>query len=247
MKLKHALLAVAGLGFAICMSASGSLISGSVVALDGDTTVDLTAYGTTDWAYWSGSSATKNEKITGGDVISAASAVGGTGLQGSTSSSSYQESRIIYTDGTTVPSYTTLPGGQISGVFNKSYNNTGVGISLTVTLPTTDLYTIYLWTGAYDATGELTVSLDGATSYVDSSTTTVLADTQTFLYTLTVQGDEIDDVVNIQMLTSVLGGGTSYGRASIAAIAVQAVPEPATMGMLALGMLALMGVRRLQR
>jgi hypothetical protein len=249
---KKIFLVIALAGFALTVStARASVVSGTHVDVAGTTgtNVNITAAGTLDWAYWdtsasSGISLPTNSK-NGGTAISDASTVGGGTGRGSSSDT---EAMFTFTDGTSLTSGTAPGSGfGVSGIFNNQLGSINTGISLAITLPTTDMYTIYLWTAEHRATGQLTVSLNGATSYIAETTDTLGPNPKTsYLYTLTAKADTIGDVLNIELLTTATDGN-AYSTSVISGVAISAVPEPATIGMLGLGTLVAVLIRRTRK
>jgi hypothetical protein len=217
-----------------------------------DADFDLTALGTSDWAYWAttsnpASGVPTNSKL-GGTLISNISAVGGGNVRGSTSTTRPVYD-FVFTDGTT-PTMGTADN--VRGLFNTQLDMVGAGVALDLILPTTGTHTITLWVSGFNGAGELTASLSGATDYVN---VTPLfggdAEKDSAYYTLTASPDTAGDILNLSYILNTDTGSSSHVLISGVAISpaplVAAVPEPSTWTLASVAMLALGFARRRQR
>lgn len=188
--------------------------------------VDLTATGETDWAYWSGAATDgvpDNRKSGGNGMIGDVSAVGGTGLR---TSSSDAPAAFSFTDGSSTASGSDL---KFPSLFNDTLS-LGNGVSVEITLPTTDIYSVTFVGAAYITTGTMTATLYG--DYGGASETPLATYTNdsglssswkllTGSYTFTVQADNAGDVLKLVFITNTAGNASSNVR-------VQAVTAKAT-------------------
>ncbi len=218
-------------------------IIGSVIAVPAaNTSYNLTTLGTLDWAFYDttanpANGLPTNDKL-GGNYIGTVITLGGGSLRGSASSTT--EPDFTYTDGTSPASGT---GENPGGLFNTQLDTLGAGVRLAIDLPTTDQYTIYLWTAAFFARGTFTASLAGFTDYVSLATDDASgpAPKQTYMYTLTAQALNAGDDLTISLVTQADNGSSAHVLLVGAAVGI--VPEPGTMTMFFTG-LGLLGVIR---
>jgi hypothetical protein len=237
----RAIVAALVLSVALTNASFAAAIIGAVDS-DPSNSVDLTALDALDWVFWStgtsNASGVPTHRMTAGaSIIGNMAAVGGDGLRGSTSDTK-PETLFSYTDGT--PASATAI--RATGLFNQTLRQMNVGGEVTLTLPTTDTYYISLWVANYGGTGTLTASLPGAASYQDSSTTYTNSATtkDSALYTFTVTPDAAGDILTLRyVLTAFDSRVTANNHTAITAVAVQAVPEPSTFALAALGLIGL--------
>jgi PEP-CTERM motif len=233
-------------------AAMSSIASAAVLSLDSITRINTTSQtnltnGNADWAYWAPNTAAgqpppvppTNRKL-GGSIISNMTNVGGTTLRGSTTASTPEQ--YTYTDGT---SPTSATNASLAGlIFNSDLgsNAPGKGISLTLTGDPTTPSIAKLYFGGFAATGNLTLTLNGATTVVDASQ--VFPNTspkQMAIFTVRYQPDSASDLLTVQWTASNITDATN-GHVGAQAVTV-ATPEPGTISLAAAGML-LLGRRR---
>lgn len=209
---------------------SGSLDSGS--PFNSATSFDLSDLGTADWAYWdtssgAGVSGAATNSMLSADLIGDLSAIGGGGLLKGTASATKPAATFTYDNGTSPSSGTAT---QVTGLFNSTINTSGTGVGLSIDLPTTDEYTIYLWVSAFDvAAGTLTVSLPDTTDYTfatisDSAGPDGVKDT--YFFTITASATTAGDDLSISLVNTTDGPG-NFGHIVFNSAAV-AIPEPTT-------------------
>jgi hypothetical protein len=216
-------------------SLSAAQIAGTFSAQISNSAVayDLTALGTSDWAYWNKADlltvatlAPTNEKA-GASLISAVSPVGGIAVRG-TNSATKPPVDFSFTDGTSPTSGTQTDP---TAVFNSTLGTASIGTSFSVTLPTVSTYRILIWAGGFASTGataktRLSATL-GAASYSSPGETIIPGTPKpTFLYTLTVTSDTANQVVTISHILAELSGTTTNAHALIAASAVSLDTAP---------------------
>lgn len=229
--------------FALPVAAQADII-GSVIAVPAaNTSYNLTALGTVDWAFYDttanpANGLPTNDKL-GGTSIGTMIALGGGSLRGSASSAS--EPDFAYTDGTSPASGT---GENPGGLFNTQLDTLNAGLRLTIDLPTTDTYTIYLWTAAFFARGAFTASLSGFSDYTSLATDDSLGTSpkQSYLYTLTAQANTAGDDLTVSLITETDRGSNAH--VLLVGAAVGLVPEPATLTLLVAGLGLLAGMHR---
>lgn len=205
-------------------------------------TYDLTSLGTTDWVYWnstasSGLSGAPTTSKSGGTAIGNVSAVGGGDLRGSSAGLGINFS---FSDGTPTPSGTAT---DLKGIFNTGLATDGAGVTFSIALPTTDLYTINLWTGALDlsaANSSFSATLNGATTYTTSAMTAG-ASKRAYLTTFTVQADTAGDLLTFDFHKI---ASTTNSQAIFAGASIGLVPEPGTLVLFLGGLGAMMISRR---
>lgn len=227
-------------------AANAAVISG-VFTPTGDADFDLTALGTSDWAIWDTSSdpasgVPTNEK-SGGTLIGSMSAIGGGNLRGSTSTTRPPYD-FTFTDGISPPVGSV---DNVNSLFNTDLGTVDVGVGLDVTLPTTNTHTVTVWVSGFEGEGELTASLPGATSYVDSSTVFDGDNPKDAgYYTLSVTPDSANDVLNLSHILDVSDGGNAHVMISAVSVSEIAspVPEPSTLLLALLGVGGLLMQRR---
>ncbi len=239
------LLTVSSLALGVLTITSPADLIGSVTAVPGANTVyNLTDLGTLDWAFYDTNSNGASDGLPtnsrlGGTALGTIIALGGGGVRGTSVGTT--EPDFTYTDGTSPASGT---GENPGGLFNSQLDTLGAGIQLAIDLPTTDLYTITLWTAAFFARGTLTASLPGFSSYSDQTTddNTGAGPKQSYMYTFTAQANSAGDDLTINLVTDTDRGASAH--VLIAGAAISVVPEPATLAMLLSGLGALGVMRR---
>ena len=234
---------VSCLAFGLMASPSRADLIGSVAAIPGaNSTNNLTTLGTVDWAFYDTTANPANGLPTndknGGTAIGTVIALGGGNVRGSVSS--LIEPDFSYTDGTSPASGT---GDNPGGLFNTQLDTLGAGVQLAIDLPTTDTYTIYIWTAAFFARGAFTASLPGFSDYTSLATDDGVGPSPkpTYLYTLTAQPANPGDDLTISLVTETDRGSSAH--VLIGAVAVSVVPEPGTAALFFAG-LSLLGLAR---
>ena len=224
-------------------AASGALLTGTPIGTPTNPG-SISNAGAVDWAYWDRADGTAftsmaptNRMAGGPGLVGSASPVNSTGIRGSSTASTISFS---FDNGT---SPATSVGELISGVFASQLGTTaGRGVQVAVTLPEAKAYTISLWVSGYYASGQLSASMPGATTYADSSFNYTFTKSAK-LYQLNVLPDNAGDALTVSYATLAPTDGNSH--ALIAGVAVSAVPEPAIFGLLA--PIAFLGLRRRTR
>ena len=208
------------------------------------TSVNLTTEGTFDWAIWNISTSLStprlptNTKNGGPQAISAISAVGGGSVRGFTQ---VPTELYSYTDGKNTP--TTLTNSTQNFAANSDLDTLGRGVSLTITGDPTKVYKVDVWTSGFNATGTLTATLAGATTY--SASNSYLASKTPALFSFTFQPNSVTDLLNIQYVMTADNGSSAH--VGIQAVTIAVVPEPASFALLAGGIGSLLCFRRPRR
>lgn len=238
-------LLAASTGATFAASVTGT-VSGPFTNLE---TVDLSAYGTLDWAYWadgnSSNVAATNSKRDA-SLIGNLVAVGNTASLVPGGSATKPALSFTYTDGVLPQSGT----AERPGLFNNATGVANVGVGVSIDLPTTDTYLIYIWVAAFNQNqGDvvLTASFGGEAYYTDSSISYTGAGSQTkdsYLYTLTATADNIGDTLDIKLVNQRVG---NFANVSISAVAVAPIPEPATGALAGAGIALALGVMKCVR
>lgn len=234
---------------ALVSSSNAAAIVGTVTSATGD--YNLTARGTSDWAYWSttvasGFSGAPNQSKSGATLISNVSAIGGT-LRGSTSAN------VANTFSWTADGTPTATGssGTVRGTFSTNLDTVNAGVRLSITIPTTDTYVINIWTATFAGTGTLTASFDGGSTLLYTSpgeTAGVGNPKQSYLFSLTVTADAPGSVLTIDNVLSTEDGATGSSHVIISGAAIGIIPEPSTAALLGVvGSLALLKRKRWAR
>lgn len=205
-------------------------IVGTVEEASVEAPFELTALGELDWAYWNTSanpapSGDPTNRKTGGSMIGAISAVGGTGIRGAGSAAT---GTYDFTDGTSPASGS---GITLTGLLNQSLGSANTGVELTMTLPTAGTYEILVWTPNYSnsvsATFELTATIGGETylSPLVGGGNPPL----THIHTLTVTADSPDQVLTLSNVIRTVGtDGNGHARISAVAVSAGVPPTPDT-------------------
>lgn len=245
--MKNTLLLSLGVACVLAVPAQAAILTGSAIT-EPEIGVDLTDLGTVDWALWNttdaasvGSHVATNTKSGGADIISAITAVGGSGSVRGVSGAVQTYS---YTDGTSPATATDATSGF---VINSQLDSMGAGITLSITGSSSQLYVVDIWTAGFRARGDLTASLSGADDVVLSSRTfgDVGVAKESSRFTISFQPDSDTDLLNLSFLMSADTGSNAH--VGIQAITVTAVPEPSSyaflLGLVGFGF-ALNGMRR---
>lgn len=224
------LISIAGISLVLAASAQAAIVTGSISFVEDDTLFDITTLGSEDWSYWTTSdnpaSGTATNSKLDGTIISDLFNVGGTSVRGTGSGSTSAD--FTFTDGTSLESGTVT---DLSGLFNSSLNNVGLGIGLEFTLPTTDIYTIAIWAAGYrvdEAT--LTASFEDGTKWENAELITgaTTSPKDTYMYSITAQADTAGDILGIDLILTDSGGASANLTLTGAATSLAAVPEPST-------------------
>ena len=248
--------AVIGLGLLATSGASAATLSGSfsggVV-----TPADLTAQGGLDWRIWDDPD---NTNDTGDDWANPAPVhnekLGGTAVSSlvyadpnSDSDNTFfsPDHTYTYTDGT-------LPTSETTGVLGLGFLGTLAGIdddTLTYTVTTTNTleHTLTIYGAQRRSGSTLTLALPGATTEVDTFAAGAAGTNIQWVYTATFTPDTAGDLLTVTLASSGTSTEATSGSNSvrIGAAAVSVVPEPASLALLGLGGLCLLGRRRTQR
>ena len=243
---------------AIAGFALGTSVQGAILSLDGatrissvvSTPVNLTTNGNLDWAYWAPTSGTgvtppvapTNEKL-GGIAISSLDTVGGGSLRGSATSTTVE--RYSWTDGTSAATGSNM---SLAGlIFNSQIGTAadGKGWQLTIAGDPAQERIVTLYLGAFAATGNLTLTLNGVAAPITNSQVFPSAGPkQMDIYTLRFKPDTVTDLLSVQYYASAITDPTNAHVGLQAITVATAVPEPATAGLLFVGCLALCRRRR---
>lgn len=193
-----------------------------------------------DWALWNSSASPSsgvpnNRKADVTALIGDVSPLVGANARGVTVASLLQFS---YTDGVSPASASNVDA---FGITDASLDTSGAGVELDITGDPSKLLFVRLFVAGFRATGNLTATLAGATTYTDSS----LSWTESKLgrmYLLRFQPDNISDKLHIEFSASSTGGS---GHLLLSAVTV-AAPTPAALPA-GLGLLSLITLRRHRR
>lgn len=208
-------------------TSQGALISiSSTASVDSPDYNLTTVYGPSDWRYWTANTTPApgtptNEKL-GPSLIGDMSTFGGGNLRGSTSDN-VPPHDFVFSDGISPVAGT---ASDVIGLLNTQLNTVGAGVQLDVVSPTADPYLIHLWGVAFATdVGTLTASVGAATA--TDTTLTANGNRVGRLYTIFVDPDSVGQIVNLRLALTDDGAGAN-SNVSIAAVAVNAVPEPTT-------------------
>ena len=250
------LAAAVGVGLLVTSGASAATLSGS---FSGGVVqpADLTAQGSLDWRIWDDPADTNdpgddwanpapvhNEKLAG----TAVSALTYADPDNNSDNTFFSpDHTYTYTDGTSPTSATT-------GQLGLGFLGTLAGIdddSLTFSVATvnTQEHTLTIYGAQRRSGSTLTLTLDGATTEVDTFAAGAAGTNIQWVYTATFTPDTAGDLLTVALTSSGTSTDAANGSNSvrIGAAAVSVIPEPASLALLGLGGLALMGQRRTQR
>lgn len=235
------LLAVGILAFAPTASAAVVSVSSAASA---DTDYDLTnVYGLGDWAYWennAGDDGAPLNRKSGGNLIGPMSILNTDGTLSGSTSSNRPVHDFAFTDGVSPVSGSI---DDVIGLFNAPTESLGNGLAVSVTSPTSDPFTIYVWAAAYNAEARLTATV-GAESDSGNFSTPSTNERIGRLYTVSVTPDSVGQAVTLALDMVVNKSGTA-SHVSLAAVAVDTpIPEPATMSLSLLGGMLMLSRRR---
>lgn len=229
--------AIAALG--LPSLASAALLNGSFSS-SAPANENLTTDGTIDWGIWdyqssgAGTSGAPSDRKLGSLFIGNASALLGTprGITGTSAPPTY-----TFTDGTSPVSGT---GISIGALTDTSINTLGSGFKLNITGNPLLTETVRVYLDSFAAVGTMTATLNGATTYTDSSGSAPASSRLPFVYTFTFQPNSVSDQLQLSYSISTLNGGS----ANVDLQAVTVAPEPASMGLAGVAGLLLLARRR---
>ena len=219
---------------------------------------NLTTGGSTDWAVWESRSSTANTNFaptyskSGGTAISNLTNIGGTGLRGTASATSFGTGRYTWSDGTPTLSQSnyTLNSSLIFNTDAVTFGSrNGKGLSFTVQglVGVTNYLVLYL--GGFDATGRLELTLNGATTIVDTSQFFDGAgNKETAAYQIAFTPNTGTDVLTVNY-TAVIANETSGSNSHVGIEAISlgltsVIPEPGSVVLGAFGAALLLGRRQ---
>lgn len=220
-------IALAAVPAAVARAAS---LSGAV-STTVTTPVNLTTEGTTDWAVWSYSTnpistpasqtaAPSNRKAA--VVPSISSAVTLVGNARGTASTP-PTLTYTYSDGTSPTTLTPAAGQGV--LFDTTLNNTNSGFTFNITAGAAGVPQVAkLYLSGFDTKPTLTVTLPGATSYLDNSFTYSATARAVTLYTLNFTPDNTGDVLTVRYQSTTVNG--TNANADLQAVTLATVPEP---------------------
>lgn len=242
---------------------SAALSSGALLSIDATAqysaamspSANLTPTGNLDWAYWQQEGAglgttlaPTNEKATGGNIISSLALVGG--VTATTPNPSFRGTA----NATTVGRYSwtggtgTATGNNVSLdsglVFNDSTAVNNAGFSLTIQGDPSVARYVVLYVGGFSATGNLALSLTGATPLTTSVTYGGISPKHITAYQILFQPDNVGDVLNIQFTATGTGANGHVGMEAITVGLNRVIPEPSVALLGGLGALFLIRRRR---
>jgi len=246
--------------FSVSQSQAATMVLEAIQRYDTVRTsgANFTADGTTDWAIWESRVTTGNTNFAptysknGGTAISNLTNVGGAGLRGTASSTSFGTGRYTWTGGTPPTDSQSNYKLNSSLIFNADAvtfgSRDGKGLSLTVQglVGVTNYLVLYL--GGFDASGKLELTLNGATTIVDQSQFFASAgDKQTAAYQVAFTPDNATDVLTVKF-TSVIANETEGSNSHVGIEAVSlgltsVIPEPGSVALGAIGAALLLGRR----
>jgi hypothetical protein len=237
------LLAVITLLSLVSTKASAAVLSGTL-STSPPAPEDLTADGSRDWAIWNytgGNSGSQiapptNRKANVTSVISDATTLVGN-ARGSTASPATMT--YSYSDGVNPVTLTSSTQGEL---FDSTLNNTGSGFTFTITSGAAGVpEAVKLFLTGFGSTPTLTVSLPGATDYTNSDVTYPVNTRPPTVYTINFTPDHDGDLLTVRYQATT--NNSTNANIDLQAVTV-AVPEPASIGIIALGMAALAASRR---
>ncbi len=258
-------LALAGLALAaFTASAPGATITGSFTSGTLNNTPTLTDVGTLDWRLWNAtaddwstvSPPLVNEKV-GGTAISDPSVVfidnDGVGTNNKLSAG-FATHKFAWTNGDSIP--TSQSGFTGAGLAIRGTTGTGTplaggflpddSISVNISAASTNQHTITIYGSATRAFNRLTLSATAATTEVDVFSVSNTSVTN-WIYTATWTPNSATDVLTAKLdWDGVNRNSTNSALAgfSLSAVAVSVIPEPASLALLGLGGLVMLGRRR---
>ena len=220
-----------------CLAAStafASTINGSFQSVpQAAPAFDFAELGELDWAYWNtsespASGVPTNEKAAA-TAIGSMVAVGGGDPRGS-SSATRPFHDFSFIDGTSpVADTVTNP----SGLFNSQLGASGVGAGLSVgiTLPTTNSYQVSVFGAVYRVATEFRASLPGSVDYTSTSLARTTgsasgAEKTSGVFTLIVTPDNPGDVLTVQLTGVASYDGSAHAVISGIAISEVIPPDP---------------------
>lgn len=219
------------------------------------TSANLSADGTTDWAVWevrtaSSSNFAPTTSKSGGNAIGSVTNIGGSTMRGTNNGTNVSTGRYTWTGGDPTLARTdyTLNG---SLLFNDAALNSdiredaGFSVSIQGGLAGVPNYLV-LYLGGFLATANLQITLNGATTLLDTSIVYGSSNPkQTAVYQVVFTPDNVNDVLTVNYIAT----GTSSSQNShvgIEAISLgltSVIPEPGSVALGAIGAALLLGRR----
>ena len=219
---------------------------------------DLTATGTTDWAVWEVRRATSanfapTTSKTSGTAIGNVTNIGGTTMRGTSNAGNVATGRYTWTgadasSGVARTDYT-LNGSLLfndAALTANTRENAGFSVSIQGGLTGVPNYLV-LYLGGFLATGNLQVTLNGATTLLDTSVVFAAVNPkQTVAYQLIYTPDNANDVLTVNYPATGTSS-TQNSHVGIEAISLgltSVIPEPGSVLLGALGATLLLGRRQ---
>jgi hypothetical protein len=215
----------------VSMASASVVVSISELGTDVSSvnTIDLTTLGSTDWAMLGqGADTNAFTEMAGADYIADVAVSGG-------SKGAFENSYLCsWNNGAGTETATAVKGS-----WEASY---GATISFSVTNLEAGDYTMNVYSSKYRANGALTVTMGTESVTTDFTVGGSSASSEYGVFTVNFTVDTTGDSLDVAYTTTDLG--KDYGNVGITAITLASIPEPATMGMLGLGALVTLLVRR---
>ncbi|MGE9268297.1 MAG: PEP-CTERM sorting domain-containing protein [Verrucomicrobiales bacterium] len=224
---------------------AATVVTGSSATASGS--YNLTDLGSSDWAYWSTtannshSGAALNSK-SGASLIGDLTAIGGNPAGTGNTLRGSSASNVVNTFSWTGDGFSPASGsnGTVRGIFNTTLDATDAGVRLTVTLTDAATYSLNLWTLVFDGTSTLTVSDDGGSSTLFTSSGESFGTGNpkgSHLHTLTVTTDTPGTTLTIDNILTVNGNLNGSSHAGFSGAAISVIPEPSAMILTSIGAL----------
>jgi hypothetical protein len=237
---------------ALDMTARAGSISGSQSLTTAPGTTNLTTQGTDDWAVWGstsnqteGSTTPYDEKNVATHDILGMTLYGGLSITDTTDRTD-QPGLFTWSDGTNTPNQSSAipmlmqaypPGGS-----STDGPAIGTGFQLTFAASNTLSRTLILQLGYVDVNATVTASLsDGsATEYTNTVSSTSSASADFAIETITYQANSPGQTLTVDYYTTANNGAYDNIAIESASLSAVAVPEPASLALLAVGVIGLL-------
>lgn len=234
--------------------ASAAILTGTVIENAPGTGTTLDAGTVLNWAAWNNTSSTQTlsaaatNSLSGGPTVSQPGFISAITSAGVVTSGTPVGHNVRGAGGTAYQyAWTGRTSGTIGYILDGNLAEVGEGVKFTVTggttLPADQFYRVNVWATGFRAIGELTATLNGATT-IDLLSRSFTDAKEATLFQIDFRPDNASDLLQISYVLDEAVGGLGSYHVGIQAVSVEIIPEPSAALLAAAGGLIMFRRRR---